>query len=124
MKLIKSQIVLLMMSVIFLESCAPPPEAGGSPLGFIGPFLPFVLIIVLFYFLIIRPQTKQQNAREDMLKSLKKGANVLTNGGIMVRIIDILDDDILIVEISKGVNIRIKREFVNSLIDKEETSKS
>tara|TARA_B100001996_G_C18620013_1_gene577297 strand:- start:524 stop:898 length:375 start_codon:yes stop_codon:yes gene_type:complete len=124
MKLIKSQIVLLMMSVIFLGSCAPPPEAGGSPLGFIGPFLPFVLIIVLFYFLIIRPQTKQQNAREDMLKSLKKGANVLTNGGIMVRIIDILDDDILIVEISKGVNIRIKREFVNSLIDKEETSKS
>ncbi|NSW88952.1 preprotein translocase subunit YajC [bacterium] len=124
MKLIKPQIVLLMMSAIFLESCAPPPEAGGSPLGFIGPFLPFVLIIVLFYFLIIRPQTKQQNAREDMLKSLKKGANILTNGGIMARIIDILDDDILIVEISKGVNIRIKREFVNSLIDKEETSKS
>ena len=39
---------------------------------------------------------------------------------MLVRIVDILDDDILIVEISKGVNIKIKREFVNSVIDKEE----
>ena len=89
-------------------------------MGFIGPFLPFVLIIILFYFLIIRPQSKQQNAREDMLKSLKKGTNIITNGGILVKIIDILDDDILVVEISKGVNIKIKRDFVNSLVDNEE----
>ena len=119
MKVVRKKVILSVI-VFFLVSCAPPPDSGSSPLGFIGPFLPFVLIIVLFYFLIIRPQTKQQNAREDMLKSLKKGASVLTNGGILVKIIDILDDDILIVEISKGVNIKIKREFVNSLIEKEE----
>jgi len=55
-----------------------------------------------------------------MLKSLKKGANILTNGGMLARIVDILDDDVLMIEISKGVNIKIKREFVNSIIDKEE----
>ena len=55
-----------------------------------------------------------------MLKSLKKGANILTNGGMLARIVDILDDDVLMIEISKGVNIKIKREFVNSVIDKEE----
>lgn len=55
-----------------------------------------------------------------MLKSLKKGASILTNGGIFAKIVDILDGDILVVEISKGINIKIKREFVNSLIDKEE----
>jgi preprotein translocase YajC subunit len=55
-----------------------------------------------------------------MLKSLKKGTNIITNGGILVKIIDILDDDILVVEISKGVNIKIKRDFVNSLVDNEE----
>lgn len=119
----KSKIILGVFVIASIISCAPPPDSGASPLGFIGPFLPFVLIIVLFYFLIIRPQTKQQNAREDMLKSLKKGSNILTNGGILVKIIDILEDDVLVVEISKGVNIKIKREFVNSLIDKEDNSK-
>ena len=120
MKLIKLEMIVVMLILVFIASCAPPPDAGGSPMGFIGPFLPFVLIIILFYFLIIRPQTKQQNAREDMLKSLKKGTNIITNGGILVKIIDILDDDILVVEISKGVNIKIKRDFVNSLVDNEE----
>ncbi|MBT6795808.1 preprotein translocase subunit YajC [bacterium] len=120
MNQIKFKIIPGIFILLFIASCAPPPDSGSSPLGFIGPFLPFVLIIVLFYFLIIRPQSKQQNARDDMLKSLKKGANILTNGGMLVKIIDILDDDILIVEISKGVSIKIKREFVNSVIDKEE----
>ena len=120
MKLIKLKMIIVMLILVFIASCAPPPDAAGSPMGFIGPFLPFVLIIILFYFLIIRPQSKQQNAREDMLKSLKKGTNIITNGGILVKIIDILDDDILVVEISKGVNIKIKRDFVNSLVDNEE----
>ena len=120
MKLIKSKFTLTILTILLMTSCAPPPGGGGSPMGFIGPFLPFVLIIILFYFLIIRPQSKQQNAREDMLKSLKKGSNVITNGGIFVKIIDILDEDVLVVEISKGVNIKIRRDFVNSLVDKEE----
>jgi len=120
MKLIESKFTLTILTILLMTSCAPPPGGGGSPMGFIGPFLPFVLIIILFYFLIIRPQSKQQNAREDMLKSLKKGSNVITNGGIFVKIIDILDEDVLVVEISKGVNIKIRRDFVNSLVDKEE----
>ncbi|MBT3476015.1 preprotein translocase subunit YajC [bacterium] len=120
MNQIKFKIASGIFILLFITSCAPPPDSGGSPMGFIGPFLPFVLIIILFYFLIIRPQSKQQNAREDMLKSLKKGANILTNGGMLARIVDILDDDVLMIEISKGVNIKIKREFVNSIIDKEE----
>ena len=120
MKLIESKFTLTILTILLMTSCAPPPGGGGSPMGFIGPFLPFVLIIILFYFLTIRPQSKQQNAREDMLKSLKKGSNVITNGGIFVKIIDILDEDVLVVEISKGVNIKIRRDFVNSLVDKEE----
>jgi|TARA_B110000438_G_C15817886_1_gene652806 preprotein translocase subunit YajC len=120
MNLIKSKFTIGTLILFLISSCSPPPDSGGSPLGLIGPFLPFVLIIVLFYFLIIRPQSKQQNQRDDMLKSLKKGASILTNGGIFGKIVDILDGDILVVEISKGINIKIKREFVNSLIDKEE----
>ncbi len=52
-----------------------------------------------------------------MLSSLKKGTNILTNGGIFGKIIDVLDDGVLLIEISKGVNIKIKKDFVNSVSD-------
>lgn len=51
-----------------------------------------------------------------MLKALKKGDNVITNGGIIGKVLDVLEKDILVIEISKGVQIKIKREFINSLI--------
>lgn len=81
---------------------------GGSPLA----FLPFVLIFVLFYFLILRPQQKQSKKKEEMLKSLKRGDNVITAGGIYGRIMNISEDDIVSLEISKGVSIRIARSGI------------
>src|SRR6056300_23167 len=106
-------IILITLSTV---SCAPPPGSDGSFLASVGPFLPFGLIIILFYFLIIRPQNKQQRERDNMLKALKKGDNVITNGGIIGKVVDVLEKDVLVVEISKGVQIKIKREFINSLI--------
>ncbi len=105
-------------TIFLITSCAPPPSNGEtSLLGSIGPFLPFALIILLFYFLIIRPQGKQQKERNLMLGSLKKGTNILTNGGVFGKIIDVLDDDVFLIEVSKGVNIKIKKDFVNSVSD-------
>ena len=52
-----------------------------------------------------------------MLSSLKKGNSILTNGGILGKIVDILGDDVLVIEVSKGNNIKIKREFINSVYD-------
>ncbi|MBT88998.1 MAG: preprotein translocase subunit YajC [Spirochaetales bacterium] len=105
-------------TIFLITSCAPPPSNGEtSLLGSIGPFLPFALIILLFYFLIIRPQGKQRKERNLMLGSLKKGTNILTNGGVFGKIIDVLDDDVFLIEVSKGVNIKIKKDFVNSVSD-------
>jgi preprotein translocase subunit YajC len=105
-------------TIFLITSCAPPPSNGETSfLGSIGPFLPFALIILLFYFLIIRPQGKQQKERNLMLGSLKKGTNILTNGGVFGKIIDVLDDDVFLIEVSKGVNIKIKKDFVNSVSD-------
>ncbi|MEC9381951.1 MAG: preprotein translocase subunit YajC [Thermodesulfobacteriota bacterium] len=116
MKKHKKLLYIYFSCMIFLVSCAPPPsEGGGGVLGIVGPFLPFAFIIILFYFLIIRPQGKQQKERETMLNSLKKGDEILTNGGIIGKIIDINDSDIFTLEISKGVNIKIKKEFINSI---------
>ena len=115
--------LLTLFSLIFFVSCAPPPGGDSSFLSSVGPFLPFGFIIILFYFLIIRPQNKQQKQRNIMLNNLKRSDNVLTNGGIIGKIIDIQDGDILSLEIAKGVHIKIKREFVNSLLIDENKSK-
>ena len=118
MRKTKKLFFTLFGTIFLIVSCAPPPSNGEtSLLGSIGPFLPFALIILLFYFLIIRPQGKQRKERDLMLSSLKKGTNILTNGGIFGKIIDVLDDSVLLIEISKGVNIKIKKDFVNSVSD-------
>ena len=109
--------ILLSLSVFLITSCAPPPGGDASFLSSVGPFLPFGLIIILFYFLIIRPQNKQQKQRELMLKNLKQSDKILTNGGIIGKIIEIKQEDIILLEISKGVQINVKREFINSLLN-------
>lgn len=84
-------------------------EGGGSsPLA----FLPFVLIFVLFYFLILRPQRKQGKKRDEMLKSLKRGDDVVTSGGIYGKILNISEDNIVTLEIAKAVSIRISRSGI------------
>lgn len=110
----KNVIVIISIALMTMGGCmAPGGEggAGGSPLA----FLPFVLIFVLFYFLILRPQQKQTRKKEEMLKSLKRGDNVITAGGIYGKIMNISEDDIVTLEISKGVSIRIARTGITGL---------
>lgn len=73
-------------------------------------FLPFILIFFVFYFLLIRPQQKQQKTREAMLKAVEKGDSVVTDGGIH-GVITGVTDDVLTLEIAAmktGERIRIK----------------
>jgi preprotein translocase subunit YajC len=110
----KNVIAIISIALMVMGGCmAPGGEggAGGSPLA----FLPFVLIFVLFYFLILRPQQKQTRKKEEMLKSLKRGDNVITAGGIYGKIMNISEDNIVTLEISKGVSIRIARSGIAGL---------
>ncbi|MGH7850669.1 MAG: preprotein translocase subunit YajC [Thermodesulfobacteriota bacterium] len=126
----KNVIAIISIALMAMGGCMAPGAEGGagsSPLA----FLPFVLIFVLFYFLILRPQQKQSRKKEDMLKSLKRGDNVITAGGIYGRIMNISEDDIVTLEISKGVSVRIARSGITGLEgqakeepkDKEDKSK-
>jgi len=110
----KNIIAIISIALMAMGGCmAPGGEGGpgGSPLA----FLPFVLIFVLFYFLILRPQQKQGKKKDEMLKSLKRGDNVITAGGIYGRIMNISEDDIVTLEISKGVSVRIARTGITGL---------
>jgi preprotein translocase subunit YajC len=93
--------------------------AAGSPIAAV---LPFVLIFVLFYFLILRPQQKQGRERQEMLKNLKRGDTVITSGGIYGRILNIAGD-VITLEIAKGVNVRLSRTGVSGLAVQDEEEK-
>ncbi len=88
--------------VVFLQE--GPPAA--SPLSTL---FPFVLIFLIFYFLLIRPQQKRQRAQEKMIKAIEKGDLVVTAGGLQGKVTGVTDD-VLSVEIAslKGERVRVK----------------
>lgn len=93
-------------------------QQAQSPGGIFGSFLPLILIFVIFYFLIIRPQQKRQKLaakeREDLLTSLKVGDKVITNGGIFGTIAA-ANEDHLTLRIADKVNIKVLRTAISTM---------
>lgn len=81
----------------------------GDTFGFI---LPFVLIFVIMYFLIIRPQRQQMKKRQEMLNNVRRGDQVVTGGGITGKVVKVVDDNELEVEIAEGVKVRVARSLL------------
>ncbi len=77
--------------------------------------LPFVLMFAVFYFLLIRPQQKQQKARQAMLDGLKKGNKIITIGGIHGEIVEVKEDN-LVIKIADKVEIKTTRGAVSQVI--------
>jgi len=89
---------------------------GGNPL--IG-FLPLVLIIVIMYFLMIRPQAKKQKEHKAMIQNLQKGDKILTSGGIIGTVQGVKDTEgLLIVKISDTVKVELSRNAVSQVFKK------
>lgn len=92
------------------------PSAQASP---IAGFLPLVLIFVIFYFLMIRPQQKKFKEHQAMVKALKRGDKVITNGGIMGTVDKIESDNVVHVEIASGVVVQMARHSISELVNKD-----
>jgi preprotein translocase subunit YajC len=80
-------------------------------------FVMIGLFVVIFYFLLIRPQQKKQKEHQAMLGKLATGDEVVTTGGIVGRIVEI-SDNFITLEISEGVRIKVQRFHVTSLVPK------
>ena len=93
--------------------------AGATePPGWIG-WLPIVGMIAIFWFLIIRPQSKKQKERERKVQAARKGDNVLTHGGIYGKIVKEIDQDVVVLEVDKHSKTRIQftRTAILDIID-------
>lgn len=84
-------------------------------------FWPIILMVVIFYFMLWRPQKKQQKQRQEMLNSLKAGVKIITAGGIYGTIVS-LHDEYLVIRVADKVEIKITRNAVNQVLGKQERS--
>ncbi len=110
--LLKSGLLLgwLIGLLTFITSCVP--QDGGEEAGFDWTIIIFiVLIFVVFYFLLIRPQRKRQKEHQEMVQELKRGDRVITAGGIY-GVIDSISEDNCVLKVESGATIRVAKEYV------------
>mgnify|MGYP000706431243 FL=1 len=86
-------------------------------------FIPLILIFVIFYFFLIRPQQKKVKEHKAMVVALKRGDEVVTSGGIVGRVERVLDDDKLDLTISENVTVQVVRSTIQSLLNKPQQKK-
>ena len=85
--------------------------------GFLATVLPLVLIFVIFYLLIIRPQSKRMKQHRDMVQNLDKGDEVVTGGGFYGRVVRV-NDDTVTVELAEGGRVKSQRDSIQSVLPK------
>jgi len=85
---------------------------GGDSSSFIVQLLPFILIFVVMWFLIFRPQQKRVKEHREMVASLRRGDTVVTSGGLVGKISKVVDDREIQVEIAEGIRVRVVRSMV------------
>jgi preprotein translocase subunit YajC len=103
------------------------PAYAQSALGGDNPLtsflVPMVLVFVIFYFLMLRPQQKRAKQHQEMIKNLRRGDTVITNGGLVGKVTKVVDDDQIEVEIADDVRVRQLRSMVADVRAKGEPVK-
>jgi preprotein translocase subunit YajC len=107
------------MPMLIATAYAAAPGGGFlDNQGAIVQFLPLVLIFVVFYFLLIRPQQKKAKDQKTMLDALRRGDRVVTAGGIIGTVARVVGPEEIVVEIAEGVRVRVVRSTISSVLAK------
>ena len=105
---------------MFVTPAYAQAAAGGANAGTaFAQFIPLILIFAIMYFLMIRPQQKRVKQHREMVAALKKGDQVVTQGGIIGKVASVRDEE-LEVEIATGVRVRVVRGTVSQVLNKTE----
>ncbi len=101
------------MNFFISDAMAASPAQGDA----LTSFLPLIVIFVIFYFLLIRPQSKKAKEHKQMVGALAKGDEVVTNGGILGKIVKV-GDNFIELEVADGMNVKVQRQAVATLMPK------
>ncbi len=104
------------MSFFISDAMAQAGSGGAQDPGFLG-LLPLILIFVIFYFLLMRPQIKRSKEHRKMVETLSKGDEVTTSGGIMGRITKV-EEQFVVLEVAEGIRLRFQRAAIASQLPK------
>ena len=109
---------------MFVNPAYAQAAGGGAPAGFdLLSLLPLVLIFVVFWFLLIRPQQKKMKPPREMFAAVRRGDRVLTAGGIIGTVTKVQGDSELQVEIAEGVRVKVARATISEVLAKTEPAK-
>jgi len=98
-------------------------QSVGGDGGMLMSLLPFILIFVIMYFLILRPQQKRVKQHQEMVKALRRGDTVVTSGGLIGKVTKVVDDEQIEVELADGVRARQMRQMIAEVRAKGEPVK-
>ncbi|WP_179378995.1 preprotein translocase subunit YajC [Jannaschia marina] len=93
-------------------------QAAGGAAGTFGSFVPLIAIFAIMYFLLIRPQQKKMKEHKAMVAALRRGDQVVTQGGLIGKVSKIKDDSEVEVEIAEGVKVRVVRATITQVLNK------
>jgi len=108
---------------MFITPAFAQAAAGGDTNSMLMSLLPFALIFVIMYFLILRPQQKKLKDHAELVKNIRRGDTIVTNGGLVGKVTKVVDDDQVEIEISDGVRIRQMRQMISGVRTKGEPAK-
>lgn len=92
-------------------------SGGGSQGGSLGAFIPLILMFVIFYFLLIRPQQKKAKMHKQMLAEIKKGDRVVSSGGLH-GVVTGIADDVVTMEIAPKIRVKVSRGSISGIMNK------
>lgn len=97
---------------------------GGGTTDILMSLVPFVLIFVIMWFLIIRPQQRRVKSHQELIKNIRRGDTVVTAGGIVAKVSKVVDDGEVEAEIADGVRVRLVKGMITDVRNKSEPVKS
>jgi len=97
--------------------------AGGGQMDMIAQLAPFAIILVIMYFLILRPQQKRQKSHQEMIKNVRRGDTVITSAGFITKVTKVIDDNEIEVELAPDTRVRMVRSMIAEVRAKGEPVK-